>query len=501
MANAGPSGYARRGRRGCPTSPARATVNSAIDLSLALLIASVTAVSIWYFVDHGDGLKGELAVRLGGESLGLHTLGDREDLWDYGGWCKFVAAENPPTDDRLVEWLAAQPEVSNIRATREPDRSEFARSRCDTKLTVRYDRPGHLELVPIDWAAFGYRVPQDVPPTRVAGLLGKPKVKPGHSRGIMWLIAVGSAHAALLVVVVARGIIWLFRRRSPVPPPPWVFETDSDEEDVGHPPSVPPAESSSAARVIALVVGAAMILLGLVALHERLVGDVVPHATARGWVWFSSMGWPEKDKARERVYLAFLLAPLGAQLFFRYLLVGRWRAAGRPTTGVLLTAGVFAFLWLDLSLVPLGLVVGGSVGWLALRGVPVVGLFALHALVNSVLFGFLQSGSAPPDGHDSRLEGSWVKVDGSPKTLKGRIAFTANGRAVIPLFHNDGIPSDESINYYYLALDRDRVLYGVGGGTGKFRIAFKGNELVFTPAHRSPTEPTDRYRRVAHLMR
>jgi hypothetical protein len=117
-------------------SPTRAARDSALDLLLALLLAAGAAVSIWYYVGDNNGtrpLKGELAVRLGGESLGLPTLGAREDLWDCGGWCVFAAAENPPTDDRLVEWLKAQPGVSNVRVSRESVASEFARFGCDTK--------------------------------------------------------------------------------------------------------------------------------------------------------------------------------------------------------------------------------------------------------------------------------------------------------------------------------------------------------------------------------
>jgi hypothetical protein len=493
-------------------SPTGAARHSAVDLLAALLLAAGATMALWYYVGDNNGtnpLKGELAVRLGGESLGLPTLGDREDLWDYGSWCAFLAAENPPTDDHLVEWLAARPGVSNVHVSREPTPERFAQFRCDTKLIVHYDRPQDLDRVPIDWGALGYRVPKDDPPVVwFSGPLGRPKVPSGHSRGVLWLIAAACAHGALLVVVVLRGTILLFRRRVPTETPPWVFDTDADEEGAEGPP-VPSAEKPSAMRVIALVVVAAVVLPMLVGLHERLVGKVVPHATARGWVWFSSSDWGNKVVVRERIYLAFLAAPLSAQLFFRYLLVGRWRAAGRPAVGVLLTAVTCAFLWLDLTLVPLGLAVGGILGWLALRGVPVLGLFALHALVNGILFGFLHTGTPPPDGHDPRLEGSWVSVEGSPNTLQQRIAFTAKGQAttvsgtgrgVIP-GSRGGVPSGTPVEWYYLALDRDRVLLGVGGYTGKFRIAFDDHELVFTPPHRSPAEPIDRYRRATFPSR
>jgi hypothetical protein len=499
----------------------------AIDLFLALLLAAGALVAIWYYVGDGEGLKGELAVRLGGESLGLATLGDREDLWDFGEWRKFVAAENPATDDRLVEWLAAQPGVSNVRVRRDSDPQELDRSHFDTTLTLRYDRPGDLGQVPIDWPAFGYRAIEDNARTRKTGLLGKPKVQPGHSRGVLWLIAVACAHGALLVVVLVRGAGALFRRRPPLPPadpapttPVLVSlsdrglfaqgrvvdrcgsasETGSCTPGLvparGEPPPVAPAAPAPTPPAFAPVLVAAVVLLVLVVFHELLVAAIVPHATARGWVWFSSVAWRNKNVACGSIYLAFLTAPLAAQLFFRSLLVGRWKEAGRPAVGVSLAAVAFAALWLDASLVPLGLVVGGVLGWLACRGVPVVGLFLLHALVNGVLFVFLLSGSPPPDGHDPRLEDSWVQVDGVAPPSWGRIAFTANGRVVLPEWVTDGVPSEASVEWYYLALGRDRVIFGVGGRVWKCRVAFEGDELIFTPDRKSRVGPPDRFRRL-----
>jgi hypothetical protein len=487
--------------------PDRAARNSAIDLLSALVLATVAAVSIWYFTGDSKSdetapgpLKGELAVRLGAESLGIPALGNRADLWYFGEWRQFVAADNPANDDRLVTWLAAQPGVSNVRASRKSSAQGLDRDHFDTTLKIRYDRPGELGLAPIDWPAFGYRLPKDDAVMLMAGQIGGPKVHLGHSRGVLWLIAVACVHVALLVVVLVRGSIWLFRRRTPILPAEAStavldFDIDPGDESLSAPPITPPAEALPTARVFPLVMVSTIVLLGLVVVHERLVATIIPHATARGWVWFSSFGWKNTETECERIYLVFLAAPLAAQLFFRYFLVGRWRAAGRPAIGVLLTAVAFAFLWLDLSLAPLGLAVGGILGWLALRGVPVVGLFALHALVNGAVFAFLLTDRAPPDGHDPRLDGSWLQVEGSPKTWHGRIAFTADGRVIVPAFCNNRVPSEESVEWYYLALDHDRLLVGVGGNTGKFRIAFEGDELIFTPVHRSPAEPFDRYRR------
>jgi hypothetical protein len=482
-------------------SPARAAGNSAIDLLLALLLATGVAVSIWYFVGDGDQappssggshpgkLKGGVAVRLGAESVGIPVLGDSESAWYFSEWRKILAAENPATDDRLESWLTAQPGVRNVRVNRRFIPVEVGPSKPDTILTVAYDREEHLGPVPIDWSVFGYRLLKDDVSTRMAGKTGGPRVDPGHSRGVLWLIAVACAHGALIIVVVLRGIVRLFRGRSPAPEHPWDFDTEHEE---GADTSPVPAKALTAAQVVAWVVGAAVVLLVLVALHERFVGNFLPHASARGWVWFSSVDWRPGDLSRNIVYSAFLIVPLGVQLFFRYLLVGRWRAAGRPMTGVLMTAIVFAVLWLDLSLVPLGLAVGGILGWLMVRGVPVIGLFALHALVNSVLFAFLQTGTPPPDGHDRRLERSW---EGSPETLYGRVGFTARGRFIIPESSFNGVSSKASFEMNYLAITHDRLLVGVGKRSGTFRIAFEGNDLVFTPAHRSAAEPTDRYRK------
>jgi hypothetical protein len=485
--------------------PARAARNSTIDLLLALLLATGVAVSIWYFVGDGDKaepgpwgsgkLKGEVAVRLGAESVGIPVLGESESAWYFSEWRKILAAENPATDDRLESWLAARPGVSNVRVNRRFIPVEVGPSRPDTILTVRYDREEHLGAVPIDWPAFGYRLLKDDASTRMTGQTSGPRVEPGHSRGILWLIAVACAHGALIIVFVLRGTVRLFRRRSPAEAPPWEFDTEPDEAGAGAPPPVPPAKALPAARVIFLVVVAAVVLLVLVVVHERQVGKVVPHATARGWVWFSSVDWRPGDLSRNIVYSAFLIVPLGVQLFFRYLLVRRWQEAGRPVIGVLLTAVAFAVLWLDAALVPLGLAVGGVLGWLAVRGVPVIGLFALHALVNGVLFGFLMTGTPPPDGHDQRLEGTWVQVDGDTQSGFGRIGFKDRGRFIIPESRFNGVSSRASFEMNYLAITRDRLLVGVGKRSGTFRFAFEGDELVFTPAHRRPTEPADRYRR------
>ena len=150
-------------------SPARAARSSAIDLLLALLLATGVAVSIWYFVGDGDEpepspwrqdpgkLKGEVAVRLGAESVGIPVLGDSESAWYFREWRKIVAAENPATSDRLESWLTAQPGVSNVHVSRHFIPVEVGPSKPDTILTVRYDRAKQLGPVPIDWPAFGYR--------------------------------------------------------------------------------------------------------------------------------------------------------------------------------------------------------------------------------------------------------------------------------------------------------------------------------------------------------
>jgi hypothetical protein len=483
-------------------SAAWAARNTAIDLFLALVLAIVVAVSIWYFVGDGDkrrpgpwgsnpsNLRGEYAVLLGAESVGIPLLGDGENVWYFGELRMFVAAENPATDDRLKSWLAEQPGVHNVRVNRTLIPVEAGPARPDTRLTILYDRPEHLGPVPIDWPALGYAALENNERTPTTWLAGGPKAAPGHSRGVLWLIAVACANGALIVVGGLRCAGRLFRRRSPAESPPCEFDTESDEDGADTPPC-PAVEALSAAQVIIVIVIAGAVLLGLVALHERLVGEVIPHATARGWVWFSSVDWTPKDLSRKIVYRAFLITPLGIQLVLRYLVVGRWRAAGRPLTGVLITAITFAVLWLDVSLVPLGLAVGWILGWLAVRGLPVIGLFALHALVNGALFGFVLTGSPPPGGHDQRLEGSWVPVDGGPKARFGRVEFTANSQFLISRRLNDG-PIESSQEMYYLILPRDRLLVGAGRRSGTFQIAFEGNELVFTPAHRPPNEPLDR---------
>ena len=128
------------------------------------------------------------------------------------------------------------------------------------------------------------------------------------------MIAVACSHGALLAVVLLRVIIGLARgkRRLPAEPP-----------------------SLGAAHAFVLVLVAAVVVLGLVVLHERLVAKVIPHATARGWVWFSKLDWINKEVVGERVYYIFLAAPVGVQLFLFYLLAGRWKSVGRPMAAAL----------------------------------------------------------------------------------------------------------------------------------------------------------------------
>lgn len=462
-------------------SAARAALHSLLDLALAALLAVTAAVLLWNYVGTNDPknmLKGELAVRLGAESVGIPVMGDRADLWAFSAGGEFVAADLPATDDRLKEWLEAQPGVSNARITRRTESQwVLERFHYDTYLSLRYDRAGHLGPVIVDWRGFGYRPPRDrVGPT--GGAFGEPKFSVGHARGVLWLIGVACAHGAVLVVLLLRVAVGLIRGRRTLPP-----------EAVG---------TVGTAQAIVYVLIAAVVVVGLVVFHERLVTKLIPHATARGWVWFSWTDWINKEAVGQRILVAFLAGPLAVQLFVRYLLAARWRAAGRPIVAVPLSAVLLAALWLDVSLVPLGLAVGAVLGWLASRGVSAVGLIALHAIVNSVLFSFLLSGSQPPSGHDPRLVGTWVPVGTNEKT-PDRLEFTANGGLNLtaehpPDFFDGPAGRTRTVNGYYLFIDRDLVLVR-GIGMGKVRIAFEGDELVVAPAEGANIDRAERFKR------
>lgn len=451
-------------------SPARAALHSAIDLLLAFTIATAVAVTTWYHVGDGEGFKGELAVRLGGESIGLPTMGDRADLWEFTERRHFAAPDGPPTDDRLKEWFAAVPHVTNLSVDRKTETDPIAIRflKFDTTVTVRYDRPGNLGPAGVNWQQLGYTAPADGLLAHQLGPTGEPRVRVDRCRGILWLTAVGCAHGALLIVVLGRGAVWLAR---------------------GRPQS--PTATTSFANKIALMLVAAVVLVGLVALHEQLVRKVVPYATARGWVWLSSLGWGDAEKVRGWIYCAFLAGPIAVQLFYRYLLVGRWVVAGKPAVGVLLAAAVVAALWLDVSLVPLGLAVGAVLGCLAWRGVPVVGLMALHALVNAVLFGFLSGGYAPPSGCDPRLIGTWESMRG-PFEINVRMTFKPNGtvesQLQIPID-----PDDINARSEYVATDRDHIFVRQ---LGKVAVAFEGEEMVLTSSEGPSAGQATRYRRV-----
>jgi hypothetical protein len=458
-------------------STIRAALHTVIDLGAAVVLAVGVAVGVWYYVGDGEKLKGELAVRLGAESVGVPALGDRADRWAFGESRRFVAAENPATDDRLTEWLAAQPGVGNVRVARESDPTLLPHFHYDTTLWVNYDRPGHFGPVAIDWPARGYRPPADDFFTRGGrGPTGYAPMRPEHSRGVLWLIGLACAHGALLVVVLARVAAGLARGRRTLP-----------------------ADTMPTPRAVALVAGAAVVLGALVALNEHAVVPLFPHATARGWVWFGALDWINTDAVRTRIYFALLAGPLAVQLFVRYLLAARWAGAGRALVAVPLTAVTFAALWLDLSLVPLGLAVGAVLGWLAARGVPAVGLIALHALVNGSVYVFLLGPNTPPPlAHDPRLIGTWQSMR-PPSEPSARIEFKTDGtiasRLEVPPGPLNGRDRSDvgHLSTHYLALDREYLMVR---RWGKVRVQFEGDELVITDAEGLTAGRATRYRRV-----
>ncbi|MHC4078314.1 MAG: lysostaphin resistance A-like protein [Planctomycetota bacterium] len=242
---------------------------------------------------------------------------------------EFTFAAMPTDLAPLRDWATGQPGVQDVMVRR------VEKAGKGEVVELRYGSQSKEHLAP-PWQELGYLRP-DSTTRRWVG-----KLRIGVHQGLSYYLFLLARCLDVGFLIV--GILWLRRARRAGRPLPRLFRG-----------------AARRAAVWGLVAG--LVLAGLVWLYS-----LVPLAAGKGiaGAWPMTVFWPAWARIVS-LSLVPLVFPLCQELFFRGALFGSFQGAGRPWTGVLVSALLFTVVQLDLRAAPAFLVIGVVQAWLYKR--------------------------------------------------------------------------------------------------------------------------------------
>ena len=242
---------------------------------------------------------------------------------------QFTFAAIPTDLDPLRGWAVRQPGIQDVEVQRvtKPDKREV--------VELRYGSSSKQWLTP-PWEELGCPKPQSM----ARQWSGKLRITVQHGLAYYLFLLSRSLDLGFLIV----GILWFRRARRSGRPLPRLFRG-----------------AARRAAVWGLVAG--LVLAGLVWLYAQ-----VPVAAGKGIAgpWWMTVFWLPWARILS-LSLVPLVFPLCQELFFRGALFGSFQGAGRPWTGIVVSALLFTVVQLDLRAAPIFLVMGVVQAWLYKR--------------------------------------------------------------------------------------------------------------------------------------